>query len=97
MILRNPLAGYILRNLEKFENSIKYIFFFIREIGANFNNFQGSSTSAQKFLLTRCFTCIYQLPIALRQFKNVLPNHFCYIVFGIHYLQIHCVLFSWSK
>ena len=41
MILRNPLAGYILRNLEKFENSIKYIFFFIREIGANFNNFQG--------------------------------------------------------
>ena len=28
MILRNPLAGYILRNLEKFENSIKIHFLF---------------------------------------------------------------------
>ena len=51
MILTNPQALYILRNLEKFENSIK-IHFFIREIAANFNNFQGSSTSAQKLLLT---------------------------------------------
>ena len=42
MILRNPLARYILRNLEKFENSIKIHFFSIREIDANFNNFQGS-------------------------------------------------------
>ena len=54
MILRNPLARYILRNLEKFENSIEihFMYFFIREIGANFNNFQGSSTSAQKLRLT---------------------------------------------
>ena len=51
MILTNPQALYILRNLEKFENSIK-IYFFIREIAANLNNFQGSSTSAQKLQLT---------------------------------------------
>ena len=37
MILRNPQALYILRNLEKFENSIK-IHFFIREIAANFKD-----------------------------------------------------------
>ena len=49
MILRNPQALYILRNLEKFKNSIK-IQFFIREIAANFNNFQESITSAQKLL-----------------------------------------------
>ena len=42
---------YILRNLKKFENSIK-IHFFSREIAANFNNFQLTSTSAQKLLLT---------------------------------------------
>ena len=42
---------YILKNLEKFENSIK-IRFFIREVAANFNNLQRSSTSAQKLLLT---------------------------------------------
>ena len=36
MILRNPQALYILRNLEKFENSIK-LNFFICEITANFN------------------------------------------------------------
>ena len=46
MMLRNPQALYILRNLEKFENSIK-IHFFIRKIAANFNNFQGSRTSVQ--------------------------------------------------
>ena len=51
MILRNPQALYILRNLEKLENSIK-IHFFICEITANFNNFQGSRTSVQKLLLT---------------------------------------------
>ena len=50
MILRNPQALYILRNLEKFKNSIK-IHFFIREIAANFNNFQENGTSAQKLLL----------------------------------------------
>ena len=52
-VLQNdfPQALYILRDLEKFENSIK-IHFFIREITANFNNFQGNSTSAQKLLLT---------------------------------------------
>ena len=50
MILRNPQVLYILRNLERFENSIR-VHFFIREIAADFNNFQGSSTSAQKLLL----------------------------------------------
>ena len=45
MTSRNPKALYILRNLEKFN-------FFILELAANFNNFQGSSTSAQKLLLT---------------------------------------------
>ena len=51
----------ILRNLEKFKNSIK-IHFFIRELAANFNNLQGSSTSAQKLLLTH-------LPVA-QSFKT---------------------------
>ena len=51
MTSRNPKALYILRNLEKFKNSIK-IHFFIRELAANFNNLQGSSTSARKLLLT---------------------------------------------
>ena len=50
MILRNPQALYISRNLEKFKNSIK-IHFFIREIAAIFNNFQERGTSAQKLLL----------------------------------------------
>ena len=45
MISRNPKALYILRNLDKFN-------FFILELAANFNNFQGSSTNAQKLLLT---------------------------------------------
>ena len=49
MISRNPKGLYILTNLEKFENSIK-IHFFIRELAVNFNNLQGSSTSAQKLL-----------------------------------------------
>ena len=44
MILRNPQALYVLRNLEKFESSVK-IHFFILEIAANFNDFLGSSTS----------------------------------------------------
>ena len=51
MILRNPQALYILRILDKFENSQK-IHFFIRETGANFNRFQRNSTGAQKLLLT---------------------------------------------
>ena len=51
MTSRNPKALYILRNLEKFKNSIK-IHFFIRELVANFSNLQGSSTSARKLLLT---------------------------------------------
>ena len=53
MILRNPQALNILQNLEKFENSIEipFIYFFIPEIGANFNNFQGSSTSAQNSIV----------------------------------------------
>ena len=51
MILRNPQALYILRILEKFENSLK-MHFFIREMGANFNSFQRNSTSAQKLPLT---------------------------------------------
>ena len=51
MILRNPQALYILRKLEKFKNSIK-IHFFIREIAANFNNFQERiEYNAQKLLL----------------------------------------------
>ena len=37
---------YILRNFEMFENSIK-IHFLIHKTGANFNNFQGNSTSAK--------------------------------------------------
>ena len=45
--------------------------FFIREIAANFNNFQGSSTSAWKLLLTWYCTCIYQLLKALRLHKKV--------------------------
>ena len=96
MILRNPQALYILRNLEKSENSIK-IQFFIREIAANFNNFQESSTSAQKLLLTWCCTCIYQLLKALRLHKNVSQNNFCNIVLGFHCLQLDCVLFRRSK
>ena len=76
---RNPQALYVLRNLEKFENSIK-IHFFILEIATNFNNFQGSSTSAQKRLLTWCCTCIYQLLKALRLRKNVSQNNFCNII-----------------
>ena len=51
MMLRNPQTLYILRNLEKFKNLIK-IHFFICEVAGNFNNFQGSGTSAQKLLLT---------------------------------------------
>ena len=51
MILRNPQVLYVLRNLEKFEKFHKNTFF-IREIAAIFSNFQGSSTSAQKLLLT---------------------------------------------
>ena len=47
MMLRNPQALYILKNLEKFKKSIKIHFInSFREITANFNNFQGSSTSA---------------------------------------------------
>ena len=57
MILRNPQALYILRILEKFENSQK-IHFFIQEMGANFNKFQRNSTSAQKLLLTWYYSCI---------------------------------------
>ena len=53
VILRNPQALYILRNFEKFEKFDKTTFyFFIRKIGANFINFQGSSASAQNLLLT---------------------------------------------
>ena len=40
-------------HFEKFGKCRKFdknTFFFIREIAANFNNFQGSSTSAQKLL-----------------------------------------------
>ena len=51
MILRNPQALYILRILEKFQNSQK-IYFLIQKMGANFNRFQRNSTSAQKLLLT---------------------------------------------
>ena len=77
-VLQNdfPQALYILRNLEKFENSIK-IHFFIREIAANFNNFQGSSSSAQKLLLTWYCTCIYQLPKALTLRKMSGNDNFC--------------------
>ena len=57
MILRNPQALYILRILEKFENSQK-IHLLIRETGANFNIFQRNSTSAQKLLLTWYYSCI---------------------------------------
>ena len=96
MILRNPQALYILRNLEKFENSIK-IRFFIREIAANFNNFQRSSTSAQKLLLTLRCTCIYQLLKALRLHKNVSRNNVCNVVLGFHCLYLDYVLFWRSK
>ena len=96
MILRTPQALYILRNLEKFENSIK-IHFFIREIAANFNNFQGSSTSAQKLLMTCCRTCIYHLLEALRLHKNVSQNNVCNIVLGFHCLHLDGVLFWRSK
>ena len=58
MILRNPQALYILRNLANFKNSIK-IHFLIREIAVNFKNFQVSSTSAQKVLLTWCCTIAF--------------------------------------
>ena len=51
IISRIPQELYILRNLEKLKNSIK-IHLFIREIAANFNSFQESSTRAQKLLLT---------------------------------------------
>ena len=91
MILRNPQALYILRNLEKFENSIK-IHFFIREIAANFNNFQGSNTSAQKLQLTWCCTCIYQSLKALRLHKNVSQNNFCIIFLGFYCLQMRVYL-----
>ena len=93
MISRNPQALYILRNLGKFENSTK-IYFSIREIPANFNNFQRRSTSGQKLLLTWCCTCIYQLPKALRLRKNVSQINFCNIVFGFHCLHLDCVLFG---
>ena len=96
MILRNPQALYVLRNLEKFENSIK-IHFLIPEIAANFNNFQGSSTSAQKLLLTCCSTYIYQLLKALRLHKNVSQNNFCNIALGFHCLHFDCVLCWRSK
>ena len=49
-IKKSPSALH-LRNLEKSEKFHKNTFF-IREIAANFNNFQGSSTSMQKLLLT---------------------------------------------
>ena len=70
---------------------------FIQEIAANFNNFQGSSTSMQKLLLTWCCTCSYQLPKALRLHKNVPQNNFCNTVLGFHCLHLDCVLFRQSK
>ena len=96
MILRNPQVLYVLRNLEKFEKFHKNTFF-IREIAAIFNNFQGSSTSAQKLLLTWCCTCSYQLPKAFRLHKSVSQNNFCNTVLGFHCLHLDCVLFRRSK
>ena len=86
-------------HFEKFGKVRKFdkIHFVIREIAANFNNFQGSSTSAQTLLLTWCCTCIYQLPKALRLHKNVSQNNFCNIVLGFHCLHLDCVLFWRSK
>ena len=96
MILRNPQMLYILRNLEKFENSIK-IQSFIREVVANLNIFQGSSTNTQKLLLTWRCTCIYQLPKTSRLHKNDSQNNFSNIAFGFYCLHVDCVLFWRSK
>ena len=49
--------NYILRILEKFQNSQK-IHFLIQKMGANFNRFQRNSTSAPKLLLTWYYSCI---------------------------------------
>ena len=47
MTSRNPKAHYILRNLQKFKNSIK-IHFFIRELVANFNNLHMEAVQARE-------------------------------------------------
>ena len=65
----------------------------MREIAENFNNFQETSTSAEKLLLA----CIYQLPKALRLHKNVSQNNVCNIVLGFHCLCLDCVVFWRSK
>ena len=70
MILRNPQALYILRNLEKFQNLIKIIFF-IREIEANFYNFQRSSTSVPNFNRTKSILVCLKFKIELYYMKEL--------------------------
>ena len=65
--------------VRKFDNNT---FFYSRNC-CSFNNFQGSSISAKKLLLTWCCTCIYQLPKVLILHKNVSQNNFCKYSFGL--------------
>ena len=75
MISRNPKALYILRNLEKFKNSI-FLFANLLQISTIFKE----AVQVRKSSYWR----IYQLPKALRLHKYVLQNNFCNIVFGFH-------------
>ena len=68
MTLRNPQALYILRNVEKFKNSIKIHFFYSRNC-CKFQQFSRKQF-AQKRLFNWCCIYIYQLRKALRLYKN---------------------------
>ena len=86
MILRNPQALYILRKLEKFENSINIHFFYSRNC-CKFHQFSRNQYKRGKDPIDyRCCTCIYQLPKALRLHKNVSQYNFCTIVLGFNFI-----------
>ena len=97
-VLQNdfPQALYILRNLEKFENSIK-IHFFIREITANFNNFQGNSTEARKSFywldIAHAFISYLKLSHCVKMYRKIT----FVTVLGVHCLHLDGVLFWRSK
>ena len=75
MTSRNPKALYILRNLEKFKNSIKIHFFYSRTC----RKFQQSSRKQYKRAKAPIDLMLQiHLPVAkvLRLHKNVLQNNF---------------------
>ena len=95
MILRNPQAPYVLRNLEKFENPAT--FFYSR----NCCKFQQFSRKQHKRAKVPIDLMLHMhLPVlikALRLHKNISQNNFCNIALGFHCLHLDCVLFWQSK